>query len=325
MTTSASPFTRPLVPFDGSEPSRAALRYAIAASNAGTTLTVLTVVDETAVMAQCGTPFAAIDPTPLMNALDEQSTALLAEANALCRAAGIVPNLETIHEQPVAGILATIASQKNDVVIMGTHARTGVARTFLGSSTAGILRSSPIPVLTLRAQDDVHAHPFATIVVAIDDSPPSDAAVTVAAAFAKVAHSTVVACGAVDTETFYESASAYGFNVQRVADELREDTRLVVQHALKHAGFRPDTHADIVEGKPATVIISVAEEHHATLIIAGTHGRRGLRRLFLGSVAEQLVRTSIVPVLIVPAHAAAAATAASSARSSTADRQAVPA
>jgi hypothetical protein len=50
-----------------------------------------------------------------------------------------------------------------------------------------------------------------------------------------------------------------------------------------------------------------------------------LRRLFLGSVAEQLVRTSIVPVLIVPAHAAAAATAASSARSSTADRQAVPA
>jgi nucleotide-binding universal stress UspA family protein len=191
------------------------------------------------------------------------------------------------------------------------------------------LRSSPIPVLTLRTEDDVHAQPFATVIVAIDDSPPSDAAVTIAAAFANVALSKVIACGAVDTEAFYESASTYGFNVQRLADDLREDTRLLVRHALKHAGFRPETAADIVEGKPAPTIIDVAEEHHATLIIAGTHGRRGLRRLFLGSVAEQLVRTSRVPVLIVPAPSAGklkmTSEVASSARSSTADRQAVPA
>ena len=328
MTTSASPFTRPLVPFDGSEPSRAALRYAIAARNAGTQLTILTVVDDTPVFAESGTPYSAIDPTPMMNALDEQSAALLAEANALCRAAGITPNLETIREQPVAGILATIASQKNDVVIMGTHARNGVVRTFLGSTTAGILRTSPIPVLTLRNEDGLAAQPFATIVVAIDDSPPSDAAVAVAAAFAHTAQSSVVACGAFDTDTFYESASVYGFDVQRLTDDVREDTRRLVGHALKHAGFQPETPAEIVEGKAAPVILGVAAEHHATLVIAGTHGRRGLRRLFLGSVAEALVRTSVVPVLIVPAAAASATStvpsAASSVRSSTANRQAVP-
>jgi len=53
------------------------------------------------------------------------------------------------------------------------------------------------------------------------------------------------------------------------------------------------------EGDPATVILEVAEETGAGLIVMGTHGRTGLGRLVMGSVAEQVLRTAPCPVLTV--------------------------
>jgi nucleotide-binding universal stress UspA family protein len=53
------------------------------------------------------------------------------------------------------------------------------------------------------------------------------------------------------------------------------------------------------EGDPATAILGVAEETNADLVVMGTHGRTGLRRLLMGSVAEQVVRKASRPVLTV--------------------------
>jgi len=58
-------------------------------------------------------------------------------------------------------------------------------------------------------------------------------------------------------------------------------------------------------GSPADEVQRVAEEIKADLIVVGTHGRRGLARAFLGSVAEIVVRTSTRPVLVVPSPQAA--------------------
>jgi nucleotide-binding universal stress UspA family protein len=55
----------------------------------------------------------------------------------------------------------------------------------------------------------------------------------------------------------------------------------------------------IEEGDPATEILAIAEEQSADLIVLGTHGRTGLRRLLLGSVAEQVMRKASCPVLTV--------------------------
>jgi len=52
------------------------------------------------------------------------------------------------------------------------------------------------------------------------------------------------------------------------------------------------------EGDPATMILDVAREEHVDIIVMGTHGRTGLDRLFMGSVAEQVMRKSPCPVLI---------------------------
>ena len=58
---------------------------------------------------------------------------------------------------------------------------------------------------------------------------------------------------------------------------------------------------DTVGGSPAPQIVREAKKQRADLIVLGTHGRRGMRRLVLGSDAEEVVRTSPVPVLLVRA------------------------
>ncbi|MCA9571590.1 MAG: universal stress protein [Myxococcales bacterium] len=84
-----------------------------------------------------------------------------------------------------------------------------------------------------------------------------------------------------------EARAAARHRLERVADELRAE----------HPAL--ETTVEVSEGHPVEVILEAAEQEEATRIIVGTHGRRGLRRLFLGSVAERVVRASPVPVLVV--------------------------
>ncbi|MCK6569706.1 universal stress protein [Myxococcota bacterium] len=76
-------------------------------------------------------------------------------------------------------------------------------------------------------------------------------------------------------------------------------TRLVAESVAGALGFVPE--ARVVEGHPADAIASCARECQADLVVMGTHGRRGVRRLWLGSVAESVVRECERPVLTVHA------------------------
>jgi len=128
-------------------------------------------------------------------------------------------------------------------------------------------------------------------------------------------------------------------NLFRRACELAEDyhARLLVLHVIERVaaygevGVVVDTEADraevlkqlcalrgppavlvdhlLAEGAPADVIVRVAEETHCDLIAMGTHGRRGISRLLLGSVAEQVVRRAPCPVLTIKDVLAASAPA----------------
>jgi nucleotide-binding universal stress UspA family protein len=59
------------------------------------------------------------------------------------------------------------------------------------------------------------------------------------------------------------------------------------------------------EGDPVRVVVEAAADHHSDLIVLGSHGRRGLQRLLHGSVAEEVIRRSMCPVLVVKMPAAA--------------------
>jgi nucleotide-binding universal stress UspA family protein len=243
------PFTSILVPYDGSEPSRAALAHALALIQPGARLAILTVVDETPMVSEAGSTVPAYDPETIFEALDAEGHARLADAANRCAAANVTPLTELLHDAPVPAILATAEKHACNLIVMGTHARTGMARLFLGSTTEGVLRSSKVPVLTIRATDAVAGDPFATALVGIADSEASDAAAALAAQLGRAFK-----------------------------------THVVSVH---------------IETRPADGLLAAALECHATVIILGSHGRRGLRGFFIGSVTESVVRASDVPVLVV--------------------------
>lgn len=105
-----------------------------------------------------------------------------------------------------------------------------------------------------------------------------------------------------DLVTDYSVANAY---TGTLLDALRCAGRDVLQSAeaaCRAQGLNPDLKQLETIGRPAAVaIVEQAREWPADLIVMGTHGRRGIRHLTLGSDAEQVVRTSSVPVLLVRA------------------------
>lgn len=250
----------------------------------------MSIIDETPVIAQ--STMIAYDPAILMERLEEEGTALLQDAAGQCRTANVVPVLRIMHDRTVTGILATAADTACDLIVMGTHGRTGVARMFLGSTTEGVLRSSHIPVLTVRSAHRPVDTPFAVALVAVDDSEPADAAAALVAMLTRTLGTQVITCHAIEPTQVRDTAIAmsYGFVAEKLAADMRHEAQGMVEGVLSRAGLAENTPFMIVEGDPAHAIIAAAEDRRATVIVAGTHGRRGLRRFALGSVAESIVR-----------------------------------
>lgn len=143
-----------------------------------------------------------------------------------------------------------------------------------------------------------------TILCAVDFSEPSEAAAAYAAGLARQTGASLhllhafqipmlaLPDGAVlPSPEWTVSAST---KLQEGLDQIAEGLE----------GVEARTH--LVEGQPHTEVERFATEHDVDLVVLGTHGRTGLAHLFLGSVAERIVRTSSVPVITVPDRARAA-------------------
>ncbi|MFB6135159.1 MAG: universal stress protein [Halobacteriaceae archaeon] len=135
------------------------------------------------------------------------------------------------------------------------------------------------------------------ILVPTDGSPSTRWAVEHALAFAAAHDATVHALYVLDLR--YLSTDAEEFSdVSAVEDALEEEGRDAVERVAergREVGVEVETH--VREGVPSRAIVRDAEEHDADLVAMGTHGRSGVERFLLGSVAERVVRHSPVPVL----------------------------
>jgi len=92
-----------------------------------------------------------------------------------------------------------------------------------------------------------------------------------------------------------------GLAEKEIIENLRQEGEHIVERTTKlirEAGIEV-VEGVVREGSPATTILQYVKENKIDLIVMGTHGRRGLNRILLGSVAEEVVRTSDVPVMTV--------------------------
>ncbi|MBP0638765.1 universal stress protein [Cupriavidus sp. AcVe19-6a] len=146
---------------------------------------------------------------------------------------------------------------------------------------------------------------YQTILVAIDGSDCGDRALAEAIQLAAMLKARLEIVHVVDN-SYLKYDMGYG-NLADLRPDLVEGGRcLLAEAAAKaHAG-KVECHTQLVDeilaiGDIATAIDAAAQRVHADLVVVGTHGRRGVRRLVMGSVAEGLVQESKVPVLLVRA------------------------
>jgi nucleotide-binding universal stress UspA family protein len=140
---------------------------------------------------------------------------------------------------------------------------------------------------------------MAHILVPIDGSPQSDAALEYALEEFETAQITVL--NVIDPiEAGYTSqATVPGYSEEwfeqskTAADELFEDAQEVA------AGHDVELETATEVGRPSRTIVSYAEDNDIDHIVIGSHGRSGVTRILLGSVAENVVRRSPIPVTIV--------------------------
>jgi nucleotide-binding universal stress UspA family protein len=102
-----------------------------------------------------------------------------------------------------------------------------------------------------------------------------------------------------------------GPRFDEVFERSRQDGLLLLANAelyVRHAGVLVDTRlVEVADAGPAPCIVQQALEWPADLIVCGTHGRHGLARMLLGSQAEEILRQSPVPMLLVPQHSSQSA------------------
>ncbi len=202
-----------------------------------------------------------------------------------------------------AQVIMDIEHDENvDLIVLGTHGRKGVNRMFGGSVAESVIRSANCPVLTLRQQEHSkatqrHARP-AKFLVPIDFSVYSYAALDFASSLAEAMNASLtilhvdetgepVAGTTNQTDCLNRDGESHG---RKIWAQLRAyqspDDGIRFEHQL-------------IRGPAHSQIADFAELNEFDYVVLGTHGRSGVGRALLGSVAEQVVRNANCPVITV--------------------------
>jgi nucleotide-binding universal stress UspA family protein len=182
-------------------------------------------------------------------------------------------------EEPYQEIVDAAAMNQVDMIIMGRHGRTGLLKLMMGSVTARVIGHAPCNVLVIPPDAKVECR---NILVATDGSRFSEMAAHEAICIAKQCKSPLIAISVASSDTEIASAKE---NVKKIMDAAAKE-------GVKAEGLTS-------RGKPYEVIVQIARQRHADLIVIGSHGRTGIERLLMGSVTERVIGHSETAVLVV--------------------------
>lgn len=284
-------FANILVPLDGSSLSERALPYAARlAKGAGAHLRLLHVQ-----------PKELDSKHPWIEA---DVGARIEDLAGRLRAQGVQATARTIAaEPPVDGILAGADEPPADLIVMSTHGRSGIGRWLYGSVADAILRRSIVPVMLIPSTCD---HVWSAdrplkILVPLDGSDNAEVALGPAQMLRRAMGAELFLLRVVD------QSSDVVWRFDPVGLQMREIPPVQIEHAQAYlttiasapapGGETMGTLVDV--GTPASTISKVARQEDIDLIVMATHGRTGLARLTMGSVATTTVHRAHTPVLLV--------------------------
>jgi len=214
-----------------------------------------------------------------------------------------VPALDTRVSQgnATSEIVRLAKELPADLLVMGTHGRSGFERLMLGSVTEKVLRKSPCPVLTVppRAPAVVPVNGlFSRVICAVDFSPASLRALALAQSLAGEAAAGLCVLHVLEPVSVFAPVPAAEAKAGATAERCREARHRIDELIGDDARAFTDVADVIVAGKAYQEILRVASEQRADLIVIGAHGGpRGLPAF--GSTTNHVVRQATCPVLTV--------------------------
>ena len=223
--------------------------------------------------------------------LEREYLASRADADCKVIEGSVLPSLE-----------AEIAASDPDLIVMATHGRGGISRAWLGSVADHLVRHIHKPILLIRTREDsTEKVELSTddILITLDGSALSESVLAHATAIAQPSRTRLTllrivppAYVATEFNALVQSDSRLRERVNSAHTYLNDiATRLAV------AGYLVDTDV-VVSAVAGTAILEYAEQNHIDLMCMATHGRSGMKRLLLGSVADKVLRGATRPVLI---------------------------
>jgi len=268
------PWERLLACTDGSEEGQHAVTQALALGRACAgqvyVLQVVKIIPE----------FEAVAPD-LRVCLEEEIERQKAATAAAAAQRGVELEYRVLHSiSPFAAIVAEAEKLKPQLIIIGRYGRTAMERLFMGSITARVIGLSPINVLVVPREASLA---FRRLLIASDGSSYSDAALLEATAMADRAGSELLGVAVAREEG----------EISETQEILHRMLTAANREGVSFQGFSPQGLA-ADEG-----IIQVALENRVDLIIMGSHGRTGFKRLLMGSVTERVIGQAPCPVLVV--------------------------
>ena len=293
-----------LVPLDGSELAEQALATATArARQAQATLHLVSVREPMPALSlppDLPMPMHQLE-TEALQELQEYLDAVAARVGATLS----TPVVTAVTKgEPATALCEYVERHEVDFVVMTTHGRSGLSRVWLGSVADRMLRRLAIPVLLLHADETPPPAEFRQLLVALDgdiEQPLLDGLVALGARpgvtrclLTRVVEPTIpvlselaVRPGNLPPDWTAKQTTRARTYLSRIADPLAK------------AGW--EVECQVLVGRGVAVqVLALAEACAADCIVVGTHGARGLERLFLGSVADKIVRGAKVPVLVAP-------------------------
>lgn len=239
--------------------------------------------------------------------LDQVRENVKQEGNASAKQVEAVPVEEATRRNvgPAPAVLTYASEHDIDLIVLGTRGEKGMKRVLVGSVTEEVVRRAERPVLSLRGQADGHLPERLTIrriLAPLDFSEHSREALFYARELADLYDAQVDVLHVIQEELHplfriggMESMSDVEPNVEEKA------LKKVDTFMSETSGPAVKTESHVTSGDTTSEISRFVDECDIDLVILSTHGRTGIERFFLGSVAEKVVRYVESPVLVVKA------------------------
>lgn len=209
---------------------------------------------------------------------------------------------------PAQALLALSHEPSESMIVMSTRGRSGVGRFIFGSVTDRVIRAASVPVTVLRQPERDGDVTLRHLLVPLDGSELAEAALPLAVELARQRGATI---GLVRVAEIYPVGPYGGHSTEtlppddgllaELTEQARDDARSYLDGIvgeLRDRGARAVWEVRV--GRPVDEIIRAAETTAADLVIMSTHGRGGIQRWAFGSVTDEVLRSGVAPVMVIP-------------------------